>query len=241
MRKIINSTYMTLDGVIEGPHLWPKLHAPTDERAAAIQIDLLKTCDAVLMGRRTYDVMASAWPTRSGDPLSERMNAIRKLVVSNSLKNPDWANTTVISGDAGHEIEKLKEEGGQDIVQYGFGSVSKLLMERGLLDELRLWLYPQTLANETSPTCSRRTQLRPNSISSAAQRSATASSSFDTSSLDKHAAPRFLAMESLRQLRGLDPGAACHQSLADSTREIRCRCGLGIGEPCSRGRSAPGG
>jgi dihydrofolate reductase len=143
MRRIINSTYITLDGVIEGPHLWPKLDAPADERAGAIQIDLLKTCDAVLMGRRTYDVMASAWPTRSGDPLSERMNAIRKLVVSNTLKSPDWANTTVISGDVGHEIEKLKQEGGQDIVQYGFGSVSKLLMERGLLDELRLWLYPQ--------------------------------------------------------------------------------------------------
>lgn len=145
MRKIINSTYMTLDGVIEGPHLWPKLVAPADERAGAIQIELLSACDAVLMGRRTYDVMASAWPTRSGDPLSTRMNAIPKYVVSNTLKNPDWANTSVISGDVAEIIKKLKAQDGQDIVQYGFGSVSKLLMERGLLDELRLWLYPQSV------------------------------------------------------------------------------------------------
>jgi len=145
MRKIINSTYITLDGAIEGPHLWPKLRAPSDERAAAIQMELLDTCDSVLMGRRTYDVMASAWPSRSGDQLSERMNSIRKLVVSNTLKKTDWNNTTVISGDVGDQLEELKNEAGQNIVQYGFGSVSRLLMERGLLDELRLWLYPQTV------------------------------------------------------------------------------------------------
>jgi dihydrofolate reductase len=145
MRKIINSTYITLDGVIQGPHLWPRLVAPADERAGAMQIDLLTACDAVLMGRRTYDVFAPVWPTRSGDPLSDRMNTIPKYVVSNTLKNPGWTNTTVISGDVAGEIEKLKAENGRDIVQYGFGSVSKLLMERGLLDELRLWLYPQTI------------------------------------------------------------------------------------------------
>jgi dihydrofolate reductase len=145
MRKIINSTYITLDGVIKGPHLWPRLIAPSDEHAGAMQIDLLTACDAVLMGRRTYEVFAPVWPTRSGDSLSDRMNCIRKYVVSNTLKNPDWANTTVISGDIADEVRKLKEEDGQDIVQYGFGSVSKLLMERGLLDELRLWLYPQTI------------------------------------------------------------------------------------------------
>lgn len=58
MRKIINSTYITLDGVIEGPHLWPRLIGPADERASQVQIDLLVACDAVLMGRRTYDVFA---------------------------------------------------------------------------------------------------------------------------------------------------------------------------------------
>lgn len=145
MRKIINSTYITLDGVIEGPHLWPRLNAPADERATAMQVDLLMACDDMLMGRHTYDGFAAVWPTRSGDPFSGRINTMPKYVVSNTLKNPDWANTTVISGDVAGRIKKLKEQDGQDIVQYGFGSVSKLLMEHGLLDELRLWLYPQTI------------------------------------------------------------------------------------------------
>ncbi|HZS57882.1 MAG TPA: dihydrofolate reductase family protein [Gemmatimonadaceae bacterium] len=145
MRRLINSTYITLDGVIEGPHLWPRLDATADDRAAAMQIDLIMACDAVLMGRRTYDVFAPVWPTRSGDPLSDRINAIPKYVVSKTLKNPAWANTTVVVGDVGDKIKKLKEQDGLNIVQYGFGSVSKLLMEHGLLDELRLWLYPQTI------------------------------------------------------------------------------------------------
>lgn len=144
-RKIINSTYITLDGVIEGPHLWPRIDASADERATAMQIDLIMACDAVLMGRRTYDGFAPVWPTRSGDPFSDRINTIPKYVVSNTLKNPDWANTTIVSGDVADEIKKLKEQDGRAIVQYGFGSVSKILMERGLLDELRLWLYPQTI------------------------------------------------------------------------------------------------
>lgn len=75
------------------------------------------------------------------------MNTIQKYVVSNSLTNPDWTNTTVISGDVTAEIRRLKATDGQDIVQYGFGSVTKLLMKDALLDELRLWLYPQTIDN----------------------------------------------------------------------------------------------
>lgn len=149
MRKVINSTYMTLDGVIEGPQLWPRLIAPADDRAGAIQTELLMTCDAVLMGRRTYEGFAPVWMTRSGDPYSDRINKVKKYVVSKSLKDPDWANTTVIARDVAAEIRKLKSQDGADIVQYGFGSVTKLLMENGLLDELRLWLYPQTIGKGT--------------------------------------------------------------------------------------------
>src|ERR1700761_9312161 len=97
-------------------------------------------CDGGLMGRRTYESFAPAWQPRSGDPLSDRMNAISKYVVSTTLSDPDWANTTVISSDVAERIRQLKEEPGQDIVQYGFGAVSTLLLEHGLLDELRLWI-----------------------------------------------------------------------------------------------------
>ena len=142
MRKIINSTYISLDGVVELPHKWPTIERPSDDRGDKIQTDLLMACDAVLMGRRTYEVFAPVWPTRSGDPLSDRMNTMPKYVVSTTLTDPDWANTTVISGDVAARIRQLKEEPGQDIVQYGFGAVSTLLMEHGLLDELRLWIHP---------------------------------------------------------------------------------------------------
>ena len=72
MRKIINSTYISLDGVVEGPHLWPSLGRPGDERAGQIQTELALSCDAMLMGRRTYDGFAPVWPTRSGDPVSDQ-------------------------------------------------------------------------------------------------------------------------------------------------------------------------
>jgi dihydrofolate reductase len=145
MSKFINSTYISLDGVIENSHLWPSLNLPSDPRAEQIQTDLLLACDAVLMGRRTYEAFAAVWPTRSGDPASDRINAMRKYVVSTTLESPEWNNTEVIATDVADGLAKLRSESGQDIVQYGFGPVTKLLLEHGLLDELRLWLYPQTI------------------------------------------------------------------------------------------------
>jgi dihydrofolate reductase len=142
MRKIVNSTYITLDGVIEGPHLWPSLGRASDERAGQIQTDLLLSCDALLMGRRTYDGFAPIWPTRSGDRYSDHINAMPKYVVSTTLKDPEWNNTQVIDGDVVAEITRLKQAPGKGIVQYGFGAVSRLMLEHGLLDELRLWVHP---------------------------------------------------------------------------------------------------
>ncbi|HEY1276361.1 MAG TPA: dihydrofolate reductase family protein [Thermoleophilaceae bacterium] len=151
MGKIINSTYISLDGVVEQPHTWPTLEGrPSDERAERIQTDLLLACDAVLMGRRTYDSFAAVWPSRSGDPASDRINTMPKYVVSTTLKDPDWANTSVISSDVVDELRKLRERPGQDVVQYGFGAVSRLLMENGLLDELRLWIHPLFVGRGTN-------------------------------------------------------------------------------------------
>jgi dihydrofolate reductase len=145
MRKIINSTYITIDGVVEGPHLWPSLDGPADERSGQIQVDLLESCDAVLMGRHTYDGFAPVWPTRSGDPYSDRINTMPKYVVSTTLTDPQWHNTEVISDDVAGTIGRLREADGKDIVQYGFGAVSRLMLEHGLLDELRLWVHPLVL------------------------------------------------------------------------------------------------
>jgi dihydrofolate reductase len=141
MRRIINSTYISLDGVVEEPHMWPST-GPEDERAVAIQTDLLLACDALVMGRHTYDGFAPVWPTRSGDPYSDHINSMRKYVVSSTLREPGWNNTTVLSEDPIAAIKELKQQPGKDIVQYGFGTVSHALVEHGLLDELRLWIHP---------------------------------------------------------------------------------------------------
>lgn len=141
MRTIINSTYVTLDGVIQNPQNWPSVGGFTDE-GSAVQIKLMERCDAVLMGRHTYDSFAPAWSGRSGDPLSDGMNGLPKYVVSSTLTNPQWNNTTVIDHDPIESIRALKEQPGADIVQYGFGRLSHALMTAGLLDELRLWVHP---------------------------------------------------------------------------------------------------
>jgi dihydrofolate reductase len=141
MRSIINSTYITLDGVIQDPQDWP---APGgfSEAGGQVQSALLEQCDAVLMGRHTYDGFAPVWSARSGDPFSDRMNALPKYVVSTTLTEPTWNNTTVIGGDPVEAVRELKQQPGADIVQYGFGAVSHALLAAGLIDELRLWVHP---------------------------------------------------------------------------------------------------
>lgn len=141
MRRIINSTYITLDGVIEAPQDWPSLGSLSDEGGAA-QWELLQGCDAVLMGRHTYEVFAPVWSSLSGDPLSDRMNAIPKHVVSTTLTDPEWNNSTVIASDPVGAVRELKQRPGLDIVQYGFGQMAHALMAEGLLDEVRLWVHP---------------------------------------------------------------------------------------------------
>lgn len=94
------------------------------------------------MGRHTYDGFAPVWAARSGDDYSDRINSMAKYVVSSTLRDPEWTNTTVIDGDVVAEIARLKERPGKDIVQYGFGRLSYTLMDHGLLDELRLWVHP---------------------------------------------------------------------------------------------------
>lgn len=141
MRTLVNSTYVTLDGVIHNPQDWPALGGFSDQ-GNQVQSELLERCDAVLMGRHTYDGFAPVWSARSGDPVSDRMNALPKYVVSTTLTDPKWHNTTVIDHDPIEAVRDLKEQPGGAVVQYGFGRLSHELMAAGLLDELRLWVHP---------------------------------------------------------------------------------------------------
>lgn len=142
MRRVINSTYMSLDGVVQRPELWTFDYRSED--AARYSHDLLFGSDALLMGRHTYDIFASHWPTATDDTgFADRMNNLPKYVVSNTLAAPTWNNTTVVAPDSLPDlIRQLKQQPGQDVLQYGYGVVTATLLREGLLDELRLWLHP---------------------------------------------------------------------------------------------------
>jgi dihydrofolate reductase len=151
MRKIINSTYVSLDGVIEKPQNWTAAYFR--DEAAAYARELLFSCGALLMGRRTFHGFSQSWPAMeeaAGD-FGVRMNTLPHYVVSDSLKKPGWGDTTAIPrAEAVAEIARLKERDGQDILQYGFGPVTRTLIAHGLLDELRLWIHP-VLVGPTAP------------------------------------------------------------------------------------------
>lgn len=149
MRRIVNSTYITLDGVVEEPHNWPALPGGQAAESDAVQAELLGECDTVLIGRRTYEVFAPVWPTYEG-VVADRMNAAKKVIVSSTITDPAWGPATVVSGDVAAQVAAMKQEKGLDIVQYGFGAVTRLLLEHDLLDELHLWLFPLTVG-EPSP------------------------------------------------------------------------------------------
>ena len=99
MRRIINSTYISLDGVIQDPQDWPGNGIEPDRTGLKVQTDLLFACDPVLMGGGTYPGFAAAWMARSGDPFSDRINTMTKYVVSSMLRDPEWTNASVISGN----------------------------------------------------------------------------------------------------------------------------------------------
>jgi dihydrofolate reductase len=149
MSDIINSTYITLDGVIQNPQDWPSLGGFTDE-GNQVQAQLLARCGAVVMGRQTYDSFAPVWSARSGDPISDQMNSLPKYVVSTTLGDPEWHNTTVLDHDPVQAIADLKQQSDGHLVQYGFGQLSRALLAAGLLDELRLWVHPFIVGTGTA-------------------------------------------------------------------------------------------
>jgi dihydrofolate reductase len=111
--------------------------------------------DALLLGRVTYEGFADAWPSREGE-FADRFNSMPKYVVSSTLSNPEWTNTTVLGGDVPEEVAKLKEQYDRDIVVHGSRQLAQALLEDDLVDELRLMVFPvvlgkgQRLFGETS-------------------------------------------------------------------------------------------
>jgi len=130
--------FVSLDGVAETPEKWqgPFWNDETQARAA----EMLWDADALLLGRKTYEIFAEAWPT-DDDEFADRMNNLPKYVVSDTLDDVAW-NATLIVGDLADEIAALKEQPGQDILIYGSANLVRTLMRHDLIDEYRFWVHP---------------------------------------------------------------------------------------------------
>ena len=143
MRKIIVEAEVSLDGIMNGPDFWGQVFKYHSHDVLDYLNNLLFAPDALLMGRMTYEVFAEVWPSREGKE-ADRINSMPKYVASRSLKEPLAWNATLSKGDLANEIGKLKQEPGQDLLQYGVGELTHTMLKHGLVDELRLLVFPFT-------------------------------------------------------------------------------------------------
>jgi dihydrofolate reductase len=151
MGKIVISENVSIDGVIQDPTGdegfkhggWFDFDRAGEEWAKIEFAEALGT-EALLLGRRSYEWFAARWASRTGE-WADRLNSLPKYVVSSTLEDPDWNNSTVLKGEMVDEVSKLKQELDGDIVVYASGRLARTLMEHHLVDELRLMVYPVVL------------------------------------------------------------------------------------------------
>jgi dihydrofolate reductase len=136
MRKLIESTLVSLDGVIEAPERW----AIFDEEATHRSMQELDNYDAFIMGRVTYERFRDNWGA-GGNPYIDRIGAMPKYVASRSLTDVTW-NATLLGSDVVAAIEQLKAQAGKDLIKYGNSRLDATLLREGLVDELRVWIMP---------------------------------------------------------------------------------------------------
>lgn len=152
MSKVVVSEFVTADGVFEDPggaegfeHGGWALRFKRGPDGDKFKVDELMAAGALLLGRITYEGFAAAWPGREGDMFGERINSMRKYVVSSTLERADWTNSTVIDGDIERRVTELKDEVDGDILVNGSGELVRGLADHGLVDEYRLMVYPVAL------------------------------------------------------------------------------------------------
>lgn len=139
MRKLVESTFVTLDGRISAPQEWSAPYWDDDHAGYATK--LLFAADVLLLGRATYEGFVQAWPERSGDPYTDRINSMPKYVASHTLTEATW-NTTVLAGDVAEQVAALKAEEGGNILKFGTGELDLTLIAHGLVDEFHFWVFP---------------------------------------------------------------------------------------------------
>jgi dihydrofolate reductase len=136
MRKLIESTLVSLDGVIEAPERW----AIFDDEASELSMQELDNYDAFVMGRVTYERFRDNWGA-GGNPYFDRIGAMPKYVASRSLDDVTW-NATLLGSDIVTAIQDLKAQPGKDLIKYGTSRLDATLLGAGLVDELRVWIMP---------------------------------------------------------------------------------------------------
>jgi dihydrofolate reductase len=151
MGKLVVTEFVSLDGVFEDPggaedyeHGGWTFEYDRGDEGNKFKMDELMDADVQLLGRVTYEGFAAAWPSREG-PFADKLNNDPKVVVSNTLTDPRWQNTTVISGDVVSGLKKLKDETDGSILVSGSGTLVTTLLENDLVDELRLMVFPTIL------------------------------------------------------------------------------------------------
>jgi dihydrofolate reductase len=137
MRKLIESTLVSLDGVIEAPERW----AIFDAEATALSIEQLANYDAFVMGRVTYEKFFANWGQAASNPYIDLINAMPKYVASRSLTRTAW-NATLLGPDPSRAIARLKDQPGKDLIKYGTSRFDDMLVRDHLIDEFRFWIMP---------------------------------------------------------------------------------------------------
>ena len=151
MGRIVVTEFVSLDGVMEDPGGaedfkyggWSFEYSRGDD-GDRFKLDETDASDALLLGRRTYEGFADAWPSREGE-FADKFNNMPKYVVSSTLSDPEWTNSTVIDGDLAEAVAKLKDEHDGDVVVHGSAQLVQSLLDQDLVDELRLMVFPVVL------------------------------------------------------------------------------------------------
>jgi len=139
MRKLVESTLVSLDGVVGSPWAWTgPLWDEESRRHALVALDRY---DAFVFGRVTYETFAATWSQVKGDAYLDRINAMPKFVASTTLRQTTW-NATLLDGDVVEAIKHLKQQSGRDLIKYGTGKLDRTLLEHRLIDEIQLWIMP---------------------------------------------------------------------------------------------------
>jgi dihydrofolate reductase len=159
MRRLVVGTFLTVDGVMQAPG------APDEDRDGGFEhggwlvpyfdegmgqliTEWTNQADALLLGRRTYEIFAAHWPHVSDeDPVASKLNSVPKYVASRTLETVEWDNSTLLNGDIAQEVADLKDQPGTEIQVTGSGELIQTLMKHDLVDQYRLWIFPVLLGS----------------------------------------------------------------------------------------------